>query len=177
MPLLGFHWQEKFYAECFLPFGLRTAPYIFNLFAEVFHWILLTEFATQTLLVEIVHYLDDFLMILPPDQKLEYYSQAFTNLSTEVCLGIKISKNQEGMVEDFAGVELDTEKMTIRLPPTKLAKARTIAQSASTAPSLSLVKLQTITGYLNFVRIVLPLGRAFLRRLYNLELYFLNTNR
>jgi len=67
--------------------------------------------------------------------------------------------------------------MTIRLPLTKLAKARTIAQSASTAPSLSLIELRTITGYLNFVTIVVPLGRAFLRRLYNMELYFPNTNR
>jgi len=24
-PLLGFQWQKQFYAECFLPFGLRTA--------------------------------------------------------------------------------------------------------------------------------------------------------
>lgn len=39
-PLLGFHWNETYYEEQFLPFGLRTAPYIFNLFAEVFHWIL-----------------------------------------------------------------------------------------------------------------------------------------
>jgi len=36
-PLLGFHWLDKYYAERFLPFGLRTAPYLFNLFAEVFH--------------------------------------------------------------------------------------------------------------------------------------------
>ena len=36
-PLLGFHWEGTFYAESFLPFGLRTAPYLFNLFAEVFH--------------------------------------------------------------------------------------------------------------------------------------------
>ena len=37
IPLLGFHWQDSYYAEQFLPFGLRTAPYLFNLFAEAFH--------------------------------------------------------------------------------------------------------------------------------------------
>ena len=42
-PLLGFQWQGKYYAERFLPFGLRTAPYLFNLFSEVFHWILEQE--------------------------------------------------------------------------------------------------------------------------------------
>ena len=32
-PLLGFHWNESYYAEQFLPFGLHTAPCLFNLFA------------------------------------------------------------------------------------------------------------------------------------------------
>ena len=36
-PLLGFHWQNGYYTERFLPSGLMTAPYLFNLFAEVFH--------------------------------------------------------------------------------------------------------------------------------------------
>ena len=39
-PLLGFQWGDKLNAERFLLFGLHTAPYIFNLFAEVFHWSL-----------------------------------------------------------------------------------------------------------------------------------------
>src|SRR5205807_10658631 len=38
--------------------------------------------------------------------------------------------------------------------------------------SLSLLELQQITGYLNFVTIVVPLGRTFLRRMYNMQLYF-----
>ena len=28
--LLGMHWQEKFYCDTVLPFGLRSAPYLFN---------------------------------------------------------------------------------------------------------------------------------------------------
>jgi len=43
-PLLGFHWENTFYAQRYLPFGLRTAPYLFNLFAELFHWGLETQF-------------------------------------------------------------------------------------------------------------------------------------
>jgi hypothetical protein len=38
--LLGFEWRDVFYKETCRPFGLCTAPFIFNLFAEVFHWIL-----------------------------------------------------------------------------------------------------------------------------------------
>src|SRR5271156_6018275 len=38
--LLLFEWEGKFYIDAFLPFGLRTAPFIFNLFAEALDWIL-----------------------------------------------------------------------------------------------------------------------------------------
>lgn len=33
--LLGFRWEGKFYKETCLSFSLATAPFIFNLFAEV----------------------------------------------------------------------------------------------------------------------------------------------
>jgi hypothetical protein len=35
--LLIFKWEGKFYVDMFLPFGLRTAPRIFNLFSEALH--------------------------------------------------------------------------------------------------------------------------------------------
>ena len=39
-PLLGFTWQGSFYHAIILIFGIKSAPYIFNLFAEVLHWII-----------------------------------------------------------------------------------------------------------------------------------------
>ena len=65
-PLLGFHFENHFYAERFLPFGLRTAPYIFNLFAEVFHWILEQQLQKINPKARVIHYLDDFVVLLPP---------------------------------------------------------------------------------------------------------------
>ena len=171
-PLLGFQWQKTYYSEQFLPFGLRTAPYLFNLFAEVFHWILKHELRQQSLPVHIVHYLDDFLLIAPPHEDLKKYCSMFTSLCNEVGLSIKTSKNEEGRVTSFAGVELDTENMVIRLPAKKLQKAQSLVQDALAKKSLSLLQLQKLTGYLNFVATVTPLGRTFLRRLYNMELYF-----
>ncbi len=40
--LLGFRWCRKFYKEKCLSFGLATAPFIFNLFAEALHWIIVS---------------------------------------------------------------------------------------------------------------------------------------
>ena len=72
----------------------------------------------------------------------------------------------------FRGIELDTKKIVVRLPIKKLDKARSIIQTTIEKDSLLLLDLQTITGYLNFVAVVVPLGQTFLRRLYNMELYF-----
>jgi hypothetical protein len=56
--LLIFEWQGKYYVYLFLPFDLRTAPRIFNLFSEALDWI----FETWTL----THYLNDFLFVFKP---------------------------------------------------------------------------------------------------------------
>lgn len=39
--LLGFQWDEAYWIERFLSFGLRTSSYIFDLFAKGLHWMLL----------------------------------------------------------------------------------------------------------------------------------------
>lgn len=171
-PLLGFQWQGRYYSECFLPFGLRTAPYLFNLFSEAFHWILQEELGTQELPGRIIHYLDDFLIVIPPDSNPTNYTRVFAKLCTELGLSIKESKNKEGTMVDFAGVELDTRRMVIRLPMKKLLKGREIVDSTIEKKSISLLELQQITGYLTFASTVVPLGRTFLRRLYNLQIYF-----
>ena len=172
-PLLGFHWQSHYYAEQFLPFGLRTAPYLFNLFAETFYWILEDQFQRKGLPAKIIHYLDDFLIIIPPTNTahLKKYGTIFSELSQEVGLSIKESKNEEGTVASFGGIEIDTVNMVIRLPKRKQWKAQLLVDNAINQTSLSLLDLQKITGYLNFVATVVPLGRTFLRRLYNMQLY------
>jgi len=171
-PLQGFHWKGTYNAESFLPFGLRTAPYLFNLFTEVFHWVLEEELQALGLRVRIIHYLDDFLMVLPPQASTAQYTTVFTNLCLEVGLSIKESKNDEGTVASFAAVEFDTSTIVIRLPAKKLLKGQSMTQRTAEKKSVSLLELQKITGHLNFVATVVLLGRTFLRRLYNMELHF-----
>ena len=171
-PLVGFQWQSVYYTECFLPFGLRTAPYLFNLFAEVFHWVLENQFTMQNIRGTVIHYLDDFFLVLPPGSDSQRPITIFATLCQELGLSIKESKSEERYIASFAGIEIDTRRMVIRLPSNKLLKARTIVQSAMQQKSLPLVDLQRITGYLNFVSTVVPFGCTFLRRLYDMKLYF-----
>ena len=52
---LGFQWDGQFYTEDVLPFGLSSAPFIFNLFAEALHWMLESWLGWKL----VKHYLDD----------------------------------------------------------------------------------------------------------------------
>lgn len=59
-PLLGFEWLGKLYYDIVLAFGMRSAPYIFTLFAEALHWIM-----QRNIPAHVRHYLNDFLAIFP----------------------------------------------------------------------------------------------------------------
>ncbi len=57
---LGFCWRAYFYTENCLPFRLSTSSFIFHLFSEVFHWVLLSFLGW-----DLEHYLDNFFVPLP----------------------------------------------------------------------------------------------------------------
>ena len=58
---LGICWWDQFYVDTCLPFGLRSAPALFNHYAEALHWIMANRYGAQLL-----HYLDNFLLVGPP---------------------------------------------------------------------------------------------------------------
>ena len=60
-PPLGMLWQDRLYIDASLPFGLRSAPKLFNAIADALEWI------ARHLGVEFLwHYLDDFITIGRP---------------------------------------------------------------------------------------------------------------
>ena len=61
--LLGMKWRNQYYVDLALPFGLRSAPFIFNVIADLVEWILVHSYQIPDLL----HYLDDFITMGPPE--------------------------------------------------------------------------------------------------------------
>ena len=61
--LLGMKWRAKYFIDLALPFGLRSAPYIFSSLADLLEWILKHNYGINFLL----HYLDDFHTLGPPN--------------------------------------------------------------------------------------------------------------
>ena len=83
--LLGMKWNGEIYLDSCLPFGLRSAPRLFNILADLLEWILQQERVSVCL-----HYLDDFLTVGPPKSPV-----CQQNLDTirEICewLGIPLA--------------------------------------------------------------------------------------
>ena len=61
--LLGMQWRGNFFIDLALPFGLRSAPYIFSAVADLLEWILRRNYHVAFL----KHYLDEFHTLGPPD--------------------------------------------------------------------------------------------------------------
>ena len=87
-PLQAVRWLDQIYVDPMLPFGLRSAPKIFNAVADALHWYL-----GHRGISHLLHYLDDFIIIAPP-----HSSQCRGDLSTliHVCqeLGVPIASHK-----------------------------------------------------------------------------------
>ncbi len=58
-------WDGKEYIDGMLPFGLRSAPKIFKAIADALEWC-----TRQAGVEEVFHYLDDYIVLGPPDSDL-----------------------------------------------------------------------------------------------------------
>ncbi|KAF7378022.1 Integrase/recombinase xerD [Mycena sanguinolenta] len=157
-PLLGFIWENQFYHDLVLGFGCRSAPYIFNLFAEALHWIL-----QRHLPAFIRHYLDDFLKIFAPNIPRPTVEQA---LEWTLALGEQLGLHfQPAKVcgpatsIEFLGIELDTEQLEARLPAEKLAYLKGTSRPV-------------VDPHTRHSPRIIPTARAFLRGLYDFETAF-----
>ena len=162
---LGFSWRGQYYTVKCLPFGLRTAPFLFNLFAEGLHWILLAS-AMPDWQLQIVHYLDDFISVLPAGTDPLPAAQHYNDLCWLLGLTDNARKSMEGTRVSCLGIEIDTMLMTARLPASKIAKGLRLVVDALTAGRLTQHTTEKLAGFLSFCTTVIPLGRTFLARLW-----------
>jgi hypothetical protein len=123
--LLAMEWKGDVYIDTCLPFGLRSAPKLFNLLADLIEWILLHHGVSFLL-----HYLDDYLTMGPPQTQTCHHN---LRLLIEVCamLGIPFALEKlEGpsTTLEFLGILLDTGHMEARLPAERLARIQATIQ-------------------------------------------------
>jgi len=107
--LLGIWWHNRFFVNACLPFGLRSAPYLFNQLSIAIHWILQHSYGLQHLL----HYLDDFSL---PDQRIHNNVRRTYNLCSPYAatstLPLNYRKWRAVLTSlTFLGIHLDSKTM------------------------------------------------------------------
>jgi hypothetical protein len=148
-----------------LPFGLRSAPKIFNAVADALHWHL-----HQSGIPLVYHYLDDFVIIGPPHSPQCAHSLVILD---KVCSTLNIpmaSHKREGPSTciTILGIEIDTVSGQLRLPADKLTRLCSLLHDWGNKRACSRKELESLIGLLNHACKVVRSGRAFLRRMIDL---------
>ena len=148
-----------------LPFGLHSAPKLFNAVADALEWCF-----RQQGICNVFHYLDDFIIIAPP-----HCTECATAVALldNVCdsLGIPIANHKRdgpATCLTFLGIEIDTVSAELRLPADKLQRLQSLLQEWGDRKTCERRDLESLIGLLNHASKVLRPGRSFLRRMLDL---------
>ena len=163
--LLEMKWCDQFCVNLILPFGLRSAPFIFNSIADMLEWILVNSYQIPDL-----HYLDDFITAGPP-QSL----QCAQNLATamQVCQwhGLSFYPGKcvgPSTVLVVLGIELDSFNQVARLPQEKLLALQNSISSWLPWTWCNRHELEYLIGHLHHAAKVVWPGRTFLHPMIDL---------
>ena len=161
--LLAMRWDQHIFIDTCLPFGLRSIPKLFNVLADLLSWIL-----EQQLVTPVLHYLDDFLTMGPP-QSLTCSNHLFEIKDICSTLGIPLALEKiEGPSDclTFLGITLDSQSMQARLPDDKLQRIRLQVASWLTRKKATKREILSLVGLLQYTTKVVSPGRTFLSRMY-----------
>lgn len=163
--LLGMEWQGKVLVDTALPFGLRSAPKVFNVLADCLQWIF-----QHSGIKHVLHYLDDYLLAGKPESgECGEGLQRALALCEE--LGAQVSREKlegPGTSIVFLGIILDTTNLELRLPDDKLQRLRQLIQVWKGKRSCTKRDLLSLIGQLQHACKVVRPGRTFLRRMIEL---------
>ena len=156
-------WRHQIFIDTCLPFGLRSAPKLFNVLADLLSWILEQQGVTPLL-----HYLDDFLLIAPPQSSSCQHNLCVVK---QVCsqFGIPLALEKvEGPTNllTFLGITLDTKQMEARLPNEKLSRIRTTVRSWLCKKKATKREILSLVGILQHATKVVKPGSTFVARMY-----------
>ena len=164
-PKLGMQLDGKYYYDKVLPQGLASSCQLFESFSSAIQWII----ENQVPEIQVVHYLDDFLVIAPDKHTCQEHLDALLALFGE--LGVPIAHEKTtipSQIVTFLGIELDTNAFQARLPIEKLIEYRGLLKKYTKDTRIKKRDLDSLIGKLSFAASVIP-ARAFLRRLINLS--------
>ena len=105
--LLGMKWKNEVFIDKQLPFGLRSAPVLFNAVADALEWILRKRGISH-----VIHHLDDFLVFgTPGSEECSQFLECMRETCEELGIPLALEKVAGPCTQlTFLGIELDTER-------------------------------------------------------------------
>ena len=155
-------WENQVYVDGALPFGLHSAPKIFNVVVEALLWGWKANGAW--------HYMDDFITIgRPGSGECTFNCELLHHLCNK--LGVPLAEEKsEGPATaiTFLGIEIDSVAMELRLPQEKLNRVQEELEHWQVKKRCTKQELRSLLGLLKHAATVVRPGRTFLRHLYDL---------
>lgn len=158
-------WNNQLFVDTVLPFGLRSAPKIFNCIADALQWIAKSQGITY-----LDHFLDDYITVGAPNS-----SECSDNLCLLILLcsilGLPLAvEKKEGPTTclTFLGIEVDTVRLELRLPVEKLRRLQALLKRWVNYKCCKKKELESLVGHLHDASNVIRSGRTFTRRLIDL---------
>ena len=150
-----------------LPFGLRSAPKLFNVIADAIQFI-----ARSQGVQHVTHYLDDYIHVVLAHPAS---GQCQNDLQTliDVCghLGMPLADEKiEGPTTrlEILGIAIDSNIMQLSLPGHKMTELTSQLQAWQGKKTATKRDLQSLAGKLQHAAKVVRPGRCFVRHLYGL---------
>jgi len=160
---LGFSHEGKFYVNATMPMGAKVSCATFEEFSTFLEWAIKHDCGYEF----IMHYIDDFIFIGPPESPIcGIILMTFDKVTQIFCVPVAPEKRVTPCtLMEFLGLLVDTVLQQVKIPEDKLKDIKAKVDHALTLKKVSLKELQSLIGSLQFLcRAVAP-GRPFIRRL------------
>ncbi len=153
-----------YFIDTCLPFGLRSAPKLFNIMADLLAWVLKDQGISY-----VIHYLDDYLTIGAPRSR-ECHHNLEIVIQTCRTLGVPLALEKVAgptPVIEFLGILLDTLRMEARLPDNKLVRIQREVSEWLGRKNATKREILSLVGLLQHAGKVVRPGRIFVSRMYS----------
>jgi hypothetical protein len=144
------------------PFGLRSAPAVFETIAQTVRQIARFMFNVNLS----VGYLDDVLILQTSKARCEDDLAIYIAVLRMIGLAPQLTKcSTEAVTKlDFLGIDIDTIKQEVSMPELRIQRMKEILEEWAVKTSCTRVELESLIGTMQHMTKGVPAGRMFLRR-------------
>ncbi|CAG2232425.1 unnamed protein product [Mytilus edulis] len=156
-PLFCFKWESLYYFYVRLSFGCRSSPKIFDNISTAICFIAEHNYKVK----HILHLLDDFLTVDPPEFDAERTMALMTMIFNRLNVPLAANKTMGPLTcIEYLGIVLDTDKLEARLPANKVERICKFIISIIQKSTCTKRELLQLLGHLNFAsRVIVPDGK------------------